>query len=109
MPASRSRKRISERMPGKAPRQRPRTGAIDPPRREERAEVGGAERADVGNRRRRAEMVGQEAGELRDVAVIGLERVGSDPAFRSEMPAPRRDRRAEIWRGGDEDGGGVRG
>ena len=99
-------RRRSERMPAM-----PRASVREPApslRRcgHEGADIGGGKRAHVGERRRVAEMAGEEAQELVDVARIGLDRLVGQPPLAGKMPPPALDGLGEAGRGEDERGVG---
>ena len=95
---------------GDAARQRPRAGAVVAARGHEGADVGGGKRAHVGERRRIAEMAGEEAQELHDVARIGFHRLVGQPPLAGQMPPPALDGLGEAGRGDNQwgIGGAIR-
>jgi hypothetical protein len=76
---------------------------------EEGAQVAGLQSAEVGDRRRVAEVLGEEAQELRDVAVVGLDGLRRGSALGGERTAPAAEGVGEIGGGEDEDLGGGHG
>jgi hypothetical protein len=68
--------------------------------RQEGAQVGGPEIGDIGDRRRAAQMAGQESEELARVALIGLERERGQAPFGAERAQP-------VLAGGDQVGTGI--
>ena len=79
-----------------------RPGAVLPARGEEGADVGDAERGDIGDARRPAEMQGEEDEELLDVAGIGLDRLRRQPPLMGEVTPPALDRLEEVGPGEDK-------
>ena len=71
--------------------QRSAADVFGAPRREERANIGGRQRGELPQRRRAAEMLGEKAQELQDVAAVGFDRFCRQPPFGGKMPQPGLD------------------
>ena len=84
------------------PAERARADAVRPAMRHEGAHVGGRQRGNVRERWRRREMAGQEAEELLEIALVGLERILREPPLAAEIAPPSRAPPAEGRRGDDE-------
>src|ERR1700744_4368845 len=85
--------RISERLPtSSAPpgarKARPSADILCPPRRQKGAHVGGSERGQFLERRRAAEMAGEEAQELQHIALVSFERLGRQITLGTEVAEP---------------------
>ena len=81
---------------GEPARQRPRAGAVVPPRRHEGAEVGDAQVSNSASPGGPARWRGEELQELLDVARIGLDRLRRHPPFAGELPPPALDLAQEV-------------
>ncbi len=79
--------------------QRAPVDLLGAPARQEGAQIAWSEADEVGDRRRRAEALGQEGEKLPDVAPIRLQRQGGEPALVAQVGEPRGHERGEIGRG----------
>ena len=88
--------------PGDAPGDRPGAGAAVAAGGEEGADVGDPHVGEVGELRRLAEVAGEEAEELVDVAGISLDRIRRQPALLGKVTPPALDRLHQVGPGNDE-------
>ena len=87
--------------------ERPAVDAFRPPAGEKGAQVRGRAIGEIGDRRRRAEPLGEKGEKLPGVAAVGLDRARRQPPLAGEMDEPGGRRRGEVGRGGE--GGESRG
>ena len=81
---------------GKAPGQRPALNTLPAPGGEERPEIRRPQIRDILQRRRPAEMTGQETEELSPVALVGAQRLVGQAAFVGKVIEPEPDPVIEI-------------
>ena len=84
---------------GERAHQRAALDALGAPRRHEGAHVLRRQLGERAQRRRAAEMLGQESEELAHVAPVGFDRLGRHAPLAAEMPEPARDLGRDIGRG----------
>src|SRR5690606_27722024 len=82
------------------PGQRARPQALAAPLRHEGAHIGAAQPLERIERYRAAGMAGEELQELIEIAAIGVERIGGQPAHRAEFALPGTDPGADKLVGG---------